>query len=328
MKRYDKYLITGSSGFIGFHLAKALLELGYTVIGYDNINDYYDVNLKYMRNDILDKYSKFTFYKKDICNKEELKNVVEKHNIKFIINLAAQAGVRYSLTYPEKYIESNIIGMFNVLEVCKECHVEQLMYASSSSVYGNSNEEILSIDQKTDLPISLYAATKKSNELLSHVYSDNYKINTIGMRFFTVYGPFGRPDMAYFDFAKKIYNNEEIKIFNYGNQYRDFTYIDDIVDGILKLIQLQNFKDRIGEYKIYNIGNGNPVKLMTFVETLENLIGRTAKKQFIDKQVGDVERTYADIKELTNDTSFVAKVNIEEGLKKFLDWYLSYIKKE
>jgi UDP-glucuronate 4-epimerase len=319
------FLVTGSAGFIGFHLSRRLLELGHTVIGYDNINDYYDQKLKHMRLDILKEYPKFTFYHNDLCDYGALENAVKDNQVSFIIHLAAQAGVRYSLTHPEKYIESNIIGTFHVLEVCRHCGIKQLMYASSSSVYGNSAEEKLNTDQFTDKPISLYAATKKSNEVLAHVYSDNFKINTLGMRFFTVYGPYGRPDMAYFEFTRKLYGEEEIEIYNYGNQYRDFTYIDDLIDGVAGLIRLQELKEINGDYRIYNIGNGNPVKLMRFVNTLEDITGKKAITKFCGKKTGDVERTYADISELQKATGFQPHTDIEEGLRKFHDWYRLYV---
>lgn len=324
MGRYDTFMVTGSAGFIGFHLSKRLLEMGYTVVGYDNINDYYDQNLKHMRLNILKGYENFSFYHKDLCDYTSLEATVRKHGIRFIIHLAAQAGVRYSLDHPEKYIESNLIGTFNILEVSRHCGIEQLMYASSSSVYGNSSQEVLSTKDFTDSPVSLYAATKKSNELLAHVYSNNFKINTLGMRFFTVYGPYGRPDMAYFSFTKKLYGGEFIEVYNYGNQSRDFTYIDDIVEGIIRLLDKQSKKEVSGDYRIFNIGNGRPVKLMDFIRVLEDITGKTANIKLCDKIKGDVEKTYADIKELSEETGFRPTTKIEDGLRKFHDWYIKY----
>lgn len=322
----DSFLITGSAGFIGFHLANALLEKGYTVIGYDNINGYYDTQLKYERLNVLSTYDNFIFYEKDLKDYNSLEGVISTHHIKFVIHLAAQAGVRYSITDPQTYIDSNIIGTFNVLEVCRNCNVEQLMYASSSSVYGNSSEVKLCEEQKVDAPISLYAATKKSNELLAHAYSNNYKFNTIGLRFFTVYGPYGRPDMAYFHFMEKILSGNVIKVYNYGNQYRDFTYIDDLIDGIMRLIEVQKQKEKIGEYKIYNIGNGNPVGLKDFIHVIEEVVGKKAKVEYIERMTGDVDKTYADITLLKSITGYCPKTNIEEGIRKFYDWYLKYNK--
>ena len=325
----EVFLITGSAGFIGFHLSKRLLDMGYKVIGYDNINDYYDKNLKYLRINLLNGYDNFKFYHNDICDYTSLDKVVMKNQVNFVLHLAAQAGVRYSLTHPEKYIESNIVGTFHILEVCKKYGIGQLMYASSSSVYGNSTEEKLSTDHMTDSPISLYSATKKSNELFAHVYSDNYKIDTLGMRFFTVYGPYGRPDMAYFKFIEKLYHGEEIEVYNYGNQYRDFTYIDDLIEGIIRLIKLQISKEVNGDYKIYNIGNGNPTKLMDFIQILEKITGKKANIKLCERKQGDVDRTYADISKIRRDTGFCPKIKIEDGLNEFHNWYVkNYLGKE
>ncbi len=320
-------LVTGAAGFIGFYVSKRLLEQGHFVIGYDNINDYYDVHLKWMRIHLLKKYEYFIFYQADICDQILLEEVVKRHKIQRIIHLAAQAGVRYSLENPEIYIESNIIGTFRILEVCRKFKIYKLMYASSSSVYGDIQEEKLTLDLKTDFPISLYAATKKTDELLAYTYSNNYGINTIGMRFFTVYGPYGRPDMAYFSFIDKILNDETIDIYNYGRQYRDFTYITDLLDGIFGIFQSQNdIADGLSNYKIYNIGNGNPTNLMTFVETLEKIIGKKARKNLCEKRMGDVERTYADITEIQNLCHYSPKFSIKQGLLEFYNWYQIYRK--
>lgn len=318
---YNTFLITGGAGFIGFHLSKKLLEQGYTVIGYDNVNDYYDTNLKEQRIKILKQNKNYLFYKADVENYDLLERVVKGHDIQFIVNLAAQAGVRYSLTNPRSYIDSNIIGMFNILEVCRNCKVKHLLYASSSSVYGSSKEEKFKEDQKVDFPISLYAATKKSNELFAHVYSDNFNINTIGLRFFTVYGPYGRPDMAYYGFTEKILRGDTIDVYNYGNQYRDFTYIDDLIDGIDKIIHIEMKRDIKGHYEIFNIGNGKPVKLMDFIYNLEKVIGKKAKLNFTEKVIGDVEKTFADISLLNKLTGYQPNTSINEGLQKFYTWY-------
>lgn len=318
-------LITGSAGFIGFHLSKTLLDSGYAVVGYDNMNDYYDPSLKWTRTDILKAYDNFTFYEADICNESALEKVAATHHIDCIIHLAAQAGVRYSLICPEKYIETNIVGTFRILELCRKHKIKRLMYASSSSVYGDAAEEKLGLSLKTDSPISLYAATKKSDEVLVYTYCNNYKLNAVGMRFFTVYGPFGRPDMAYYKFTDKILNNQTIEVFNYGKQYRDFTYIDDLIDGIIGIFHYQqNLADELGDYKIYNIGNGNPVELMTFIKTIEMTIGKEAPKVMCEKRTGDVERTYADISELQKICNYHPKTSIEQGIKNFYDWYKEY----
>lgn len=321
----ETVLITGSSGFIGFYVAKALLERGYHVVGYDNMNNYYDIRLKKLRADILSGYENFVFYEADICDEMKLEEVANAHQIDVVIHLAAQAGVRYSLICPEKYIETNIVGTFRILELCRKHQIDRLMYASSSSVYGEAKEERLRVDLRTDSPISLYAATKKSDEVLVHAYCNNFGINGIGLRFFTVYGPMGRPDMAYWQFVDKIVHDKSIEVFNYGKQYRDFTYIDDLIDGLLGLFSYcQKLQNGAGIYEIYNIGNGNPVELMSFIETIEEIVGKEAHKIMCGKQTGDVERTYADLSEIQKICTFHPKTNIKEGLKKFYSWYREY----
>ena len=317
-----KILITGAAGFVGFHLSKKLLERGTKIIGLDNLNDYYDVNLKLARLKILQEYENFTFIKGDLADFTEIVKLFKNYRPEIVVNLAAQAGVRYSMENPKVYMDSNMTGFFNMLEACRNFPVKHFLYASSSSVYGNQKKTPFSIEDNVDNPISLYAATKKSNELMAHTYSHLYNIPTTGLRFFTVYGEYGRPDMAYFSFTKKIIDGETIKIFNNGDMYRDFTYIDDIVQGIENII----FSTPKSSYKIYNIGNNKPEKLMYFVETLEKIIGKTAKKEFLPMQQGDVYQTYADVSDLINDFDFKPNTSIEDGLQKFVHWYKNYYK--
>lgn len=320
-----KILITGAAGFIGFHLSKKLLDLSYEIIGIDNLNDYYDVTLKEDRLKILNQYDNFKFIKGDISDKTVVNNCFSEYNPEYVINLAAQAGVRYSIENPDVYIQSNIIGFFNILEACRHNPVKHLLYASSSSVYGNQEKTPFSTTDNVDHPISLYAATKKSNELMAFTYSHLYNIPSTGLRFFTVYGPFGRPDMAYFGFANKIMKDEKIKIFNNGDMYRDFTYVDDIVEGIVKLLDKIPEPDEKGDrYKVYNIGNNKPEKLMYFIETLEKCIGKTAKKEYLPMQPGDVYQTYADVSELEKSIGFKPQTSIEDGLNSFVLWYKEY----
>lgn len=321
----EKILVTGGAGFIGFHLTKRLLDLNYEVMAIDNLNDYYDIKLKEERLRILEKNSSFSFRKIDIYNKEELENIFKENNFDIVINLAAQAGVRYSIDHPDSYIVSNIIGFYNILECCRNYPVKHLLFASSSSVYGKNKKVPYSTDDKVDQPVSLYAATKKSDELLAYAYSNLYDIKVTGLRFFTVYGPYGRPDMAYFSFTKNIIDDKEIKVFNNGDMYRDFTYIDDIVEGIIELLDKVPLKDENGvSYKIYNIGNNHPVKISKFIEILEKEIGKEAKKVYLPMQPGDVYQTYADITDLTKETGFVPKTSLEEGLNKFVNWYKEF----
>ena len=321
-----KIILTGAAGFIGYHASKKLLEANHTVIGIDNLNDYYDVSLKQSRLDILLKYRNFIFVKFDISS--PLKNIMKKHKPDYFIHLAAQAGVRYSIENPNAYVQSNLVGFVNVLEACRHYPVKHLIYASSSSVYGGNKKIPFSEEDAVDHPVSLYAATKKSNELLAHSYSHLYNIPTTGLRFFTVYGPFGRPDMAYYSFTKAIIEGNPVKVFNHGDMERDFTYIDDIVDGIYKLIDLiPNGKNDLVPYSIYNIGNNKPVKLLDFINTLENLIGKKAIINYMEMQPGDVKKTYADIYSLNNAVGFKPHTSIEQGLKMFVDWYMSYNEK-
>lgn len=319
------YLITGAAGFIGFHLTKSLLEQGATVIGFDNLNNYYEVSLKRDRLEILKTYDNFTFILGDLSDKRDVFRIFQEYRPQIVVNLGAQAGVRYSIDNPDAYMQSNIIGFFHILESCRYFPVEHLVYASSSSVYGGNEKIPFSTEDKVDEPLSLYAATKKSNELIAHAYSNLYRIPATGLRFFTVYGPFGRPDMAYFKFTNKIMNGEPIQIYNKGDMYRDFTYIDDIVKGIENILCNPPEKNSKGcRYRIYNIGNNKPEKLMDFIETLEKCLGKTAVKEFLPMQPGDVYQTYADVDDLIKDFDFKPNTSIEEGLAKFVEWYREY----
>ncbi len=338
MKR--KILITGAAGFIGFHLSKKLLDDSYQIIGIDNLNDYYDPSLKQSRIEILGKYNNFNFHKVDLKDKADVDNIFETYQPTHVINLAAQAGVRYSIENPYAYVDSNLTGFMNILEACRNYPVEHLLYASSSSVYGGNKVAPFSTNHNVDHPVSLYAATKKSNELMAHTYSHLYAIPTTGLRFFTVYGPYGRPDMAYFSFTKDILAGKPIKVFNHGKMERDFTYIDDIVEGIVKLIgktpaankdwdeSKDDLSTSFAPYKIYNIGNNNPVQLMRFINALESALGKEAEKDYMDMQPGDVLRTYADVSDLERDINFKPSTSIEDGLKKFVQWYEEYYKVE
>lgn len=327
-------LITGAAGFIGFHLARRLLEDGYRVCGIDNLNDYYDVRLKELRLSILKEYSGFSLDKVDISDKSKVNEVFSVNSPDIVVNLAAQAGVRYSIDNPDAYIESNIIGFYQILEACRHSYdacghpVKHLLYASSSSVYGNQKKTPFSVTDPVDKPVSLYAATKKSDELMAYTYSHLYGIPATGLRFFTVYGPYGRPDMAYFSFSEKIMKGEPIKIFNQGNLYRDFTYVDDIVEGMVRMLNNPPLPNAEGDrHKIYNIGNNKPVKLMDFIKTLEGELGKEAIKEYLPMQPGDVYQTYADIEELEADFGYKPSVEIKEGLRKFAEWYKKWKKK-
>lgn len=317
-----KYLVTGAAGFIGMHLSKKLLELGCKVVGYDNLNDYYDINLKHKRLEILKKYNSFHFYKADIEDKTYLENVFCNEEIDIVIHLAAQAGVRYSIENPEIYIQSNIIGFYNILELSRRHNIEHLLYASSSSVYGSNKKTQFSTQDNVDKPISLYAATKKSNELMAHSYSHLYNIPTTGMRFFTVYGPYGRPDMAYYSFTESIYKENPIAVFNNGEMYRDFTYIDDTICAIIPLIENSSaLRTREVPYKIYNIGKNKPDKLLDFITTIERTIGKEAIKEYYPIQNGDVYYTYADVKDLIDDVGFKPRTPLKTGIQEFVKWY-------
>ena len=321
------YLVTGAAGFIGFFLSKALLEEGEQVIGLDNLNDYYEVSLKESRLAVLKKYENFQFYRADLADKEAVFAIFKQHLPAVVVNLAAQAGVRYSIENPDAYISSNIEGFFHILEACRHYPVEHLVFASSSSVYGGNKKVPFSTEDQVDKPVSLYAATKKSNELMAYAYSKLYGIPLTGLRFFTVYGPMGRPDMAYFKFAKKIMAGEPIQIYNHGDMRRDFTYIDDIVAGIEKILCHPPGKDENGAaYKIYNIGNNKPEKLMDYISVLERCLGKEAKKEFLPMQPGDVYETYADVTDLMHDFDFKPSTTIEEGLSRFAEWFLDYYK--
>ena len=312
-------LVTGGAGFIGYHLTKKLLNDGYRIVSVDNMNDYYDPHLKEDRiRDIGNHGDSYVFIPVDIADKEALNQVFDQYQPDVVVNLAAQAGVRYSIDHPDSYIQSNIIGFYNILEACRHHPVEHLLFASSSSVYGNRKTAPFRTTDFVDHPISLYAATKKSDELMAYTYSHLYGIPATGLRFFTVYGPFGRPDMAYFKFANKMVKGETIQVYNHGEMLRDFTYVDDIVEGISRMIVCPPDENEDGDrYKIYNIGNSHPVKLMDF-------IGTEAKKEFLPMQPGDVYQTYADVSELEKDFDFKPKTTLEEGLTRFAAWFKAY----
>ncbi len=332
----NTYLVTGAAGFIGFFLAMRLLEMGCRVIGIDNLNNYYDIKLKQARLDNLKAFDKFTFIKSDISDKPMIMDIFKKYKPDIVINLAAQAGVRYSIENPDAYIQSNIIGFFNILEGCRYYPVTHLVYASSSSVYGSNKKVPFKESDFVDNPVSLYAATKKSNELMAHTYSHLYKIPTTGLRFFTVYGPMGRPDMAYFRFADKYFAGEPIHIFNNGNfendLYRDFTYIDDVVEGVVKVLNTSPDLSYDVPYKLYNIGNNKPEKLMVFIDTLEKCLSRALGREVVFEKVfepmklGDVHATYASTDLLHEAVGFKPETSIEEGLRKFAEWYVEFYK--
>ena len=335
-------LVTGAAGFIGAFLAKRLLERGDNVVGADNVNDYYDVRIKRARLEMLSKYDNFTFKEINIADKTAVDEIFEEYRPEIVVNLAAQAGVRYSIENPQVYIESNIIGFFNILEACRRYPVEHLVYASSSSVYGANKKVPFSTEDKVDNPVSLYAATKKSNELMAHCYSKLYNIPSTGLRFFTVYGPMGRPDMAYFGFTDKLRRGETIKIFNYGNCKRDFTYVDDIVEGVMRVMakppEKKNGEDGLPlpPYAVYNIGNSNPENLLEFVDILRQELIRAgvlpsdydceAHKELVPMQPGDVPVTYADTSALERDFGYKPSTTLREGLRSFAEWYAGFYK--
>lgn len=332
-----KILVTGAAGFIGFHLSNYLLNRGDYVVGIDNLNSYYDVSLKQARLVQLEPHNKlFSFIPLDLADREGVNNLFAQHQFDVVVNLAAQAGVRYSIKNPHAYIDSNIIGFTNVLEACRHYGVKHLVFASSSSVYGANTKIPFSTHDNVDHPISLYAATKKANELMAHTYSHLYELPTTGLRFFTVYGPWGRPDMAYFSFTKAILSGQPIDVFNYGKMKRDFTYIDDIIEGVVRVIDNipqsnPNWVSDIPDpgssrapYKIYNIGNNSPVELMHFIEVIEQCLGIKAKKNMLPLQPGDVTITYADVDDLIQDVNFKPDTPIEVGVKQFVKWYREY----
>ena len=329
-------LVTGSAGFIGSHLAQKLLEREDTVIGIDNHNDYYDIKLKEDRlNQFIDNKN-YSHYRCDIADKNEIEKIFKEHKPKKVINLAAQAGVRYSIENPHSYIDSNIVGFTNILEACRHNKVSHLVYASSSSVYGANTKMPFSIHDNVDHPLSLYAASKKANELFAHTYSNLYQLPTTGLRFFTVYGPWGRPDMALFKFTKAILNNETIQVFNYGNHKRDFTYVDDIVEGVIRVLDkpAEPNTEWTGEepdsgssfapWRVYNIGNNNPIELNDYISAIEDATGVIAKKEFLPLQPGDVPETYADISDLEEFFEYKPTTKVEDGIKNFVEWYKSY----
>ena len=327
----ETILVTGSIGFIGFHLAKRFLKEGFSVIGIDNINDYYDVSLKLARLEILEEKDNFQFYQLDLSDRQRIENLFQNHSFDSVVNLAAQAGVRYSLENPYAYLDSNLAGFINILEGCRHQQIKHLVYASSSSVYGANKKIPFSTKDNVDHPISLYAATKKANELMAHTYSHLYNLPTTGLRFFTVYGPWGRPDMAYFIFTKKILEGQPIQVFNYGKMQRDFTYIDDIVEGIIRVIghiptassktNEQGLLETQAPYVVYNIGNNQPVPLIDFINTIEKSLGITANKELLPMQPGDVPMTYADVDDLYQAVGFKPSTTLNEGIDKFVRWY-------
>jgi len=331
-----KILVTGAAGFIGSSLAIRLLERGDEVVGIDNLNDYYDVNLKLARLERIRDYKRFKFIKLEISDRTAVEELFVREKFQRVMHLAAQAGVRYSITNPHAYIDSNIIGFMNILEGCRYNAVEHLAYASSSSVYGANTNMPFSIHNNVDHPVSLYAASKKANELMAHTYSHLYKLPTTGLRFFTVYGPWGRPDMSLFMFTRNILEGKPIDVFNYGNHRRDFTYIDDIVEGVIRVIDKPAQANAswasenpdpgtsLAPYRVYNIGNNNPVNLLAFIETLEKCLGKEAKKNLLPLQPGDVPDTYADVSDLVNDLGYKPGTLLETGIRNFVEWYKNF----
>jgi len=331
-----KILVTGAAGFIGYYTAKQLLERGDTVVGLDNFNDYYDVSLKEARASILENYDNFSMARIDLHDRDAVEKLFAGENFEKVVHLAAQAGVRYSIENPHSYIESNILGTLNILEGCRHNKIAHLVYASSSSVYGANTTMPFSIHQNVDHPLALYGATKKANELMAHTYSNLYELPTTGLRFFTVYGPFGRPDMALFMFTRNIIAGEPIDVFNYGKHRRDFTYVEDIVEGVIRTMDHTAAPNpdwdaaspdpgtSFAPYRIYNIGNQQPVELMRYIEVLEECLGRKAEKNMLPLQPGDVPDTYADTKALVDDVGYQPATTVEVGVKNFVDWYLDY----
>lgn len=340
MPKNNSILVTGAAGFIGFHLSRKLTMLGYRVTGIDNLNDYYDVNLKKARLALLTKLPGFYFDQIDITNKKAIDALFAVNEFQYVVNLAAQAGVRYSLTNPYAYLDSNLTGFLNILEACRHFRPAHLVYASSSSVYGANTKMPFSVHDNVDHPLALYAASKKANELMAHAYSNLYKLPTTGLRFFTVYGPWGRPDMALFLFVKAILDGKPIDVFNHGKMKRDFTYVDDIVECISRLIPQPAMPNQawtgkepdpatsFAPYKVYNIGNNKPVELSTFIEVIEQKLGRKAVMNFLPLQAGDVPETYADVDDLMRDVDFRPSTSIEVGIGQFIDWYVDHYKIE
>ncbi len=334
--KFKKALVTGAAGFIGFHLCRQLIDQGVKVTGIDNLNPYYDVGLKTDRLEIIQSAPNFSFVELDIADRSGMQALFESNPFDVVVNLAAQAGVRYSLQNPHAYVDSNLVGFVNILEGCRHNDVKHLVFASSSSVYGANTKMPFSVHHNVDHPVSLYAATKKANELMAHTYSHLYGLCCTGLRFFTVYGPWGRPDMALFLFTKAILENRPIKVFNHGKMQRDFTYIDDIIEGVTRVMgrlpdpnpQWRGDQPDPGTsytpYKIYNIGNNNPVELMDFINVIENALGSEAKKEYLDLQPGDVPATYADVDDLIADAGFKPQTPITSGIRKFVDWYREY----
>lgn len=333
---FQNILVTGAAGFIGYHLSRQLLEDGCCVIGIDNLNDYYDVSLKEARLHRLTHHDGFTFMRLDLADRDDMERLFQEHEFQVVVNLAAQAGVRYSLENPHSYVQANLVGFTNVLEGCRHTNVRHLVFASSSSVYGANTAMPFSVHHNVDHPVSLYAATKKANELMAHTYSHLYGLNCTGLRFFTVYGPWGRPDMALFLFTRAILEGKPIKVFNHGNMERDFTYIDDIVKGVVRVMGCLPQPNTAwnGEnpdpgtsyvpYRIYNIGNNAPVKLMTFIGEIEKALEKTAEKEFLDLQPGDVPATYADIDDLEEAVDFKPNTSLQTGIRNFVAWYKEY----
>jgi UDP-glucuronate 4-epimerase len=316
-------LITGVAGFIGYHLAQRLLSDGKTIYGIDNLNDYYDVNLKKARLSQLYSQPNFSFQYLDLNDRLGISQLFHDCEFDCVIHLAAQAGVRYSLKNPHAYVDSNLNGFMNILESCRQSQIHHLVYASSSSVYGNNTKVPFSVEDNVDHPISLYAATKKANELMAHSYSHLYNLPTTGLRFFTVYGPWGRPDMAYFKFVDAIATNKSIDVYNFGKMQRDFTYIDDIIEGVVRVMHKLPQTEQ-APYKLYNIGNNNPVELLTFIEVIEEAMGKTAQKNFLPIQPGDVYSTFADVDDLMQDVGFKPTTHIEQGIDRFVQWYQGF----
>ena len=334
--KYQKVLVTGAAGFIGFHLTRRLLKDGYQVVGVDNLNPYYDVTLKEARLEALKDESNFIFIKMDLTDRKQLGRLFARQAFDVVVNMAAQAGVRYSIENPYAYVDSNLVGFVNLLECCRHHSVKHFVFASSSSVYGANTTMPFSVHQNVDHPVSLYAATKKANELMAHTYSHLYRLPSTGLRFFTVYGPWGRPDMALFLFTRAILEDQPLKVFNHGKMQRDFTYIDDIIEGVVRVLSRlpqanPNWNGAAPDpgtssapYKIYNIGNNNPVELIKFIEVIEAALGKRAQKEFMDLQPGDVVATYADVDDLMQDVGFKPATPIEVGVERFVEWFKDF----